>query len=265
MNLTRAGRLAALIATLLACGATLAEAPAKVATCQACHGAEGVSAAADIPNLAGQKSAYLSRQLEAFKAGTRKNDLMAAIAAQLSPDDIKTLAGFWSGLPAAPAAAATPAAAHAATVSQMSLPKDFPKGFAEYQRDNDPAGQTVAVRWGNAAVLDAARAGRPLPEGSVLITVTHATVPDAQGKPSVEADGRWKLGAVKGYAGMESRAGWGDAIPPLLRNANWNYGLWTPEGVARLGAIQPRCLACHQPKAAESFVFTLAGMRASKP
>lgn len=250
----------AALAALVASSAAMAEAPpAKVATCQACHGAEGVSVAADIPNLAGQKAVYLSRQLEAFKAGTRKNDLMAAIAAQLAPDDIQVLAAYWSSLPPAPAAAATVAATtppHAATVSAMALPKDFPQGFTEYKREPNEAAKTLTLRYANRLALDAARAGRPLPDGSVLISVTH----EAQ----VDAAGRWQPGAVKTYAGMEARAGWGDAIPPLLRNGNWNYGVWGPDGASRLALQQPRCLACHQPKSADSYVFTLAALKAAR-
>lgn len=245
-----------LLAAWLASSATLADAPpAKVATCQACHGAAGVSVAPDIPNLAGQKAVYLTRQLEAFKAGTRKNDLMAAIAAQLSPDDIKALAAFWSSQPPTPAHGLDGAAAapHAATVSAMALPKDFPQGFVEYQREQDEAGKTLTLRYANRLAADAARAGRPLPDGSVLISVTHAAQVDAQG--------RWTPGAIKSYAGMESRAGWGEAIPPLLRNGNWNYGLWGPDGAPRLAQQQPRCLACHQPKSADSYVFTLAALK----
>ena len=45
-----------------------------------------------IPNLAGQKSAYLASQLRQLKDGTRKNAVMGAIAAQLSPDDIANVA-----------------------------------------------------------------------------------------------------------------------------------------------------------------------------
>lgn len=241
-----------LLAALLASSATLAEAPpAKVATCQACHGAAGVSIAPDIPNLAGQKATYLARQLDAFKAGTRKNDLMAAIAAQLSADDIKALSAYWSSLPPAPSESAT--APHAATVSAMALPRDFPQAYVEYKREQDEAGKTLTLRYANRVALDAARAGRPLPEGSVLLTVNYT--------PQVGADGRWTPGAVKNYVGMETRAGWGDAIPPLLRNGNWNYGVWGADGTPRLALQQPRCLACHQPKAADSYVFTLAALR----
>ena len=42
--------------------------------CVACHGANGVSVSDTIPNLAGQRAAYLENQLKAFREGTRKAD-----------------------------------------------------------------------------------------------------------------------------------------------------------------------------------------------
>ena len=60
--------------------------------CAACHGANGVSVSAKIPNLAGQKEKYLVAQLKAFKSQSRKNALMNAIAEQLSGDDMANLA-----------------------------------------------------------------------------------------------------------------------------------------------------------------------------
>ncbi len=60
--------------------------------CAACHGAAGVSVSDTIPNLAGQKARYIEAQLRALKAGTPKNDIMNAIASQLSADDINNLA-----------------------------------------------------------------------------------------------------------------------------------------------------------------------------
>ena len=118
-----------LIAALIALPATAQEAPAGVAACKACHGPAGISLSPIIPNLAGQKGPYIEKQLKSFKAGERKNDLMQAIASQLTDADIKAYAAFWSSQPAAPAET------HAgpAIPSRMTLPADFPKGFTLYQ------------------------------------------------------------------------------------------------------------------------------------
>jgi cytochrome c553 len=64
--------------------------------CETCHGAYGVNTGAR-PNLAGQKEAYLVRQLQAFKSGTRINATMQTQAAGLSDQDIEDLAAYFAG------------------------------------------------------------------------------------------------------------------------------------------------------------------------
>ncbi len=71
---------------------------AKAAVCAACHGANGISANALWPNLAGQKADYIIKQLKAFKAGTRKDPLMSPQAAMLSEQDMENVAAHFSGL-----------------------------------------------------------------------------------------------------------------------------------------------------------------------
>ncbi|TCK19511.1 cytochrome c553 [Thiogranum longum] len=71
---------------------------AKAATCAGCHGANGVSANPLWPNLAGQKDAYLAKQLKAFRDGSRTDPTMSAMAKPLTDADIDNLATYFSGL-----------------------------------------------------------------------------------------------------------------------------------------------------------------------
>ena len=71
---------------------------AKSATCQACHGANGISPNPIWPNLAGQKDQYLIAQMKAFRDGARKNPMMSPMAAPLSDEDIDNLAAYYSSL-----------------------------------------------------------------------------------------------------------------------------------------------------------------------
>ena len=82
---------------------------AKSITCTACHGAEGNSVNPLWPNNAGQGAPYIVAQLQAFKAGLRKDPLMAPQAMALSEEDINDLAVYFEGLPAAVQAVANPA------------------------------------------------------------------------------------------------------------------------------------------------------------
>lgn len=71
---------------------------AKAMMCQACHGLDGLSKAPDSPNIAGQIEPYLVAQLQAFKAGVRKNDAMSAVTPSLSDTDIEDLAAYFSAI-----------------------------------------------------------------------------------------------------------------------------------------------------------------------
>jgi cytochrome c553 len=64
--------------------------------CAACHGADGNSVASANPNLAGQQPEYISLQLAHFKDGTRSNPIMAGMAANLSPEDMKSLGAYFA-------------------------------------------------------------------------------------------------------------------------------------------------------------------------
>lgn len=72
----------------------------KAASCVGCHGSNGIGLSAEFPNLAGQKEAYLAKQLKAFKQGTRVDPMMKVITAALSDADIADLSAYYSALPA---------------------------------------------------------------------------------------------------------------------------------------------------------------------
>ena len=68
----------------------------KSTPCAACHGANGVSASPDFPNLAGQYEDYLVKALTHYKNGKRKNPIMQAQVANLKDKDILDLAAYFS-------------------------------------------------------------------------------------------------------------------------------------------------------------------------
>ena len=82
---------------LAAGGVNAAEAPAKAATCVACHGADGNSMNPEWPSLAGQNVDYLVRQINLFRSGQRNNALMAPMIAGLTDTDVTELAAYYAG------------------------------------------------------------------------------------------------------------------------------------------------------------------------
>ena len=71
---------------------------AKAASCAGCHGANGISSNPLWPNLAGQQSGYLVKQMKAFRDGTRSDPMMSPMAKPLSDADIENIAAYFSSL-----------------------------------------------------------------------------------------------------------------------------------------------------------------------
>ncbi len=68
----------------------------KAEVCAACHGAKGIPVDKTYPVIWGQHQGYLYLELRDFKSGARKNDLMTAVVADLSRDDMMALAAYFA-------------------------------------------------------------------------------------------------------------------------------------------------------------------------
>ncbi|EKJ94941.1 hypothetical protein C241_16808 [Bradyrhizobium lupini HPC(L)] len=91
--------------------------------------------------------------------------------------------------------------------------------------------------------IAAAKAGQPLPDGTVIMMEDH------------------RGGALHRYVVMEKRAGWGDAYPESVRAGDWEFREFAPTQSPNLGENGQRCMSCHQSQAGQDFVFTLDRMR----
>jgi cytochrome c553 len=249
--------IAAAIAAPFAQAADVAAGKAKVDTvCAACHGANGISVSDTIPNLAGQKTAYLENQLKALKDGTRKNAVMAAIAAQLGSDDIANVAAFFASQPGAGASAKSDFLPNLAKTG-VRFPEGYQTSFTKYHTINFPATRQVRYYYANPAALQAAKDGRDLPNGAYLFAEVYSARLDADKKPVMGSDGFYVADQLLFYTAMARDAGWGKDIPEMLRNDEWNYGVFTTAKQARPGVNQAECLACHKPLDKVSYTFTL--------
>lgn len=96
MNFKRILIAAVLAGVALPAAAEEVAAPEKAALCAACHGpGGGKPIMPEYPVLAGQYANYLEHALHEYKDGKRKNPVMAAQAAGLSTDEIKSLARYF--------------------------------------------------------------------------------------------------------------------------------------------------------------------------
>ena len=79
-------------------GGDAAAGETRAQSCAGCHGANGISNNPLWPNLAGQKDAYLVKQMKAFRDGTRQDPMMSPMAKPLTDTDIDNLAAYFSSL-----------------------------------------------------------------------------------------------------------------------------------------------------------------------
>lgn len=155
--------------------------------CAACHGADGNSAIALNPKLAGQHPEYTLKQLNNFKEGKRANPVMAPMVANLSADEMKDLATYFAAQKqtlgkaksngagslgekiyrGGIAATSVPACASCHGVNGAGIPKQFPRvagQHADYalaqmrafrlgERANAPMMMVIAAKMTDAEMI----------------------------------------------------------------------------------------------------------------
>lgn len=89
----------------LAAGKAVAE-----GKCFSCHGLDGKGTGPDIPNLGGQKEAYLLNALNGYRTGTRQHAALQQLSSELTEADVINIAAYYAGQKPAAAGAAAGAA-----------------------------------------------------------------------------------------------------------------------------------------------------------
>lgn len=118
--------------------------------CVACHGADGNSAAAANPHLAGQVEEYLYKQLKNFKAvdgkpAARNNGIMAGMVAGLSDEDMRNVAAWFSSQKLKPVAAKDET--QIALGQKLWRQGDFKKGIPACAGCHGPAGAGLPAQY----------------------------------------------------------------------------------------------------------------------
>lgn len=146
----------------------------------------------------------------------------------------------------------------------------FPTGYkkhALYTTVDREDNKQVRDLYAPAEAVKAAKAGKPLPGGTVIAMEVYRAKVDEKGQPVKDAKGRYIKSDLFGIFVMEKRTGWGAEYPEDLRNGDWEYARFTPEGKPHQPPDTKPCLECHKPYGGQDFVLTfpeLAGAPASR-
>lgn len=121
---------------------------------------------------------------------------------------------------------------------------------------DQPDNKEVRELYINLEALKNFKPGQPLPNGTVLTAPTFKALLNDKGELVRDANGRLVRGPLNRIVVMEKRTGWGAEYPAELRNGEWEYAVFDPDGKLRANANYNACFQCHKPKSDQDFVFS---------
>lgn len=140
---------------------------------------------------------------------------------------------------------------------RISFPADYATKFQNYLSLDRVQNDDQIIRlFANDAALDAAREGRELPNGSVIVGEVYKAKKDKDGNVITSSLGRRIRDKLAAVAVMEKGEGWGKAFPDDLRNGDWDFAIFAPDG-KRLDKDLNACRSCHAPLKDTQHVFSL--------
>lgn len=161
------------------------------------------------------------------------------------------------------AVAATLAAAAWAGPEKITYPAGFDKGVLYGTVDRHDTKQYREL-YTSKAVVDAVKAGKPIPAGATITMAIYKARVDDKGVPVRDAKGRFQKGDAVAHMVMTKNTGWGAEYPAQKRNGEWEYQAFTPDGKVNDKANLDTCFACHKPHEGQDFVISLARFKGSK-
>lgn len=150
----------------------------------------------------------------------------------------------------------------AAAEERVAFPSGYAQTFTNYLSLDRVQNPDQIIRlFANPAAREAAAAGQPLPEGSVLVGEIYAAKKGKDGNILTSSLGRRIRDKFVAVAVMEKRAGWGDSFPADLRNGDWDFAIFSPDG-KRLEKDLNTCRTCHAPLKDSQHLFSLEHLAA---
>jgi Cytochrome P460 len=157
------------------------------------------------------------------------------------------LAAIASGAIVAPAPAEEP---------RIAFPVDY-KSFDNYLSLDRVQNDDQIIRlFANDLARNAAREGRDLPVGAVIVGEVYKAKKGKDGKVIESSLGRRLRDKLAAVAVMQKGEGWGDTYPEDLRNGDWDFAIFSPDG-KRLDKDLNACRSCHAPLAGTQHLFSL--------
>lgn len=154
-----------------------------------------------------------------------------------------------------------------AALSDVTFDSDYRSSYVRYLQKDYPERKQVRVYYVNRTGIAAGSSGGGYASGAKLLLEVFNAELDDQGQPKRDAGGRLIRGDLSVISMMQKGAGFGSRYEPELRNGDWSYAFFRPDGVevTTLPAAVD-CLNCHKARAADQdFVISSKDLHALFP
>jgi plastocyanin len=148
--------------------------------------------------------------------------------------------------------------------NKLKFPESWDKGVM-YATVDRPDTKQYREFYTSADAVKAAREGQPIPDGTLITLAAYAAKLDADGKPLKDANGRFVKDKLLAVNSMQKKKGWGEDIPAAIRNGDWIYQSFTPDGQPNEKANLAACYQCHLPFAKDDYLTNLAKLAGKFP
>jgi plastocyanin len=148
--------------------------------------------------------------------------------------------------------------------NKLTFPQNWDKGVMYATVDRHDTKQYREF-YTSAEAVKAARDGKEIPNGTVITLAAYAAKVDAEGKPVKDSYGRFVKDKLVAVNSMQKEAGWGNDIPAAVRNGDWIYQSFTPDGQVNDKANLTACFQCHLPFAKDQYLTNLAKLAGKFP
>lgn len=148
--------------------------------------------------------------------------------------------------------------------NKVAFPEQWSQGVM-YATVDRPDTKQYREFYTTRDVLEAVRAGKPVPDGAVIVLAAYLAQVDANGVPLKDAHSRYLKGKLAAVNVQQKKQGFGEEIPASIRNGDWQYQSFSPEGKVNDKANLTACYQCHLPFAKDEYLTNLAKLKGTFP